>query len=295
MRDGVANSNTVTLRNEFRERHFQDRDLQFECRDAKIATMRLLWLLIPLGLMAQENDGTIRGDARWDMKRPIQVVLLNSSGVVASTSAPPNAGFALDHVRPETYLLHVQPQGAGGRVEQVRVAAGRETFVGSVVNSCDEPENGLCDRFTVGEPHRPARVYTVCEALANRDDIAHAQVVIVGILSSGPPKVLRQTCGDTLVTGEFVWPNSITLLSVLEPPPKELQSVIEGKVQDLVSREPGRSRPRRRDVVAFSGRFLAPSGIAKCQQRTGCAGFRSVQLAPAVLSSSTGADFRVFQ
>jgi hypothetical protein len=250
---------------------------------------------MPLGIMAQENGGTIRGDARWDMRRPIRVVLLNSDGVVAHVSAPPNTGFTLDHVRPETYLLHVQPRGAGGRIKQVRVAAGRETFVGSVVYSCDEPENGLCDRFTVGEPSPPARVYTVCEALANRYAIAHAQVVIVGILSAGPSRVLRQTCGETLITGEFMWPNSITLMSGVERPAKELQSMIEEKVQDLVSREPGRNRPRRRDVAAFSGRFLAPSGIENCQQRTGCAGFRSVRLSPAVLSSSTGADFEVFQ
>jgi hypothetical protein len=228
------------------------------------------------------------------MKRPIRVVLLNSGGVVAQTSGPPNAGFALHHVRPDMYLLHVQPEGAGGRVQQVRVAAGRETFVGSILDSCDEPENGLCDRIIVGE-RRPARVYTVCEALANRNNIAHAQVVIVGILSSESPKALRQTCGEALVTGEFIWPNSITLMSGLEPPAEELRSVIEGKVQDLVSREPARKRPRRSDVAAFTGRFLAPSGIAKCQQRSGCAGFRSVRLAPAVLLPSVGAYFQIFQ
>jgi len=228
------------------------------------------------------------------MKVPLRVVLLNSDGVAAHASAPPNAGFALDHIPPETYLLHVQPQGAAGRVKQVRVAAGRETYVGSVVDSCDQPENGLCDRFMVGEPRRFARVYTVCEALANRENIGYAQVVIVGILSSEPPKVLRQTCSETLVTGEFIWPNSITLMSGVEPPTKELHSVIEQKVQDLVSHESGRNRPRRQDVVAFSGRFLAPSGIENCQQRTGCAAFRSVRLAPAVLVSSIGTDFQVF-
>jgi hypothetical protein len=257
--------------------------------------MQLLWLLLPLVIMAEENNGTIRGDARWDMKRPIRVVVLTSDGVLAQTSAPPNGGFALDHIPPGTYLLHVQPQGAGGRVQQIRVTAGRETHVGPVLISCDEPENGLCDRIIVTESRPPARVYTVCEALASRDDIAHAQVVIVGILAPGPLKALHQTCDQTLVTAEFVWPNSIALQSGIEPPAKELQRMIEEKAQALVAREPGPRRIRRRDVIAFSGQFLAPSGIANCQMPDGCTALRSVRLAPAVLLPSTGTDFQVFR
>jgi hypothetical protein len=163
------------------------------------------------------------------------------------------------------------------------------------VDSCDEPENGLCDRMIVGEPRQPARVYTVCEALASRNDIVHAQVVIVGILAPSPSKALHQTCDQTLITDEFIWPNSVALQNGLEPPAKELRGVIEEKVRTLLAREPGRKRLRRRDVVAFSGRFLAPAGIVSCERRNGCATLHPVRLSPAVLLPSTGADFQVFQ
>ena len=154
--------------------------------------MRLVLLLIPLMILAEERTGSIRGDARWDMKRSTRIVVLGSDGVTAQRSAPPNGGFQFENIRPGTYLLHVQPQGAGGRVQQIRVEAGRETFAGSVVNSCDEPENGLCDRIVVGERRQPEPVYTVCEALAMRDDLAHSPVVIVGILAQRPTLALSR-------------------------------------------------------------------------------------------------------
>ena len=229
------------------------------------------------------------------MKRSTRIVLLGSDGVTAQRSAAPNGGFLFENIRPGTYLLHVQPQGAGGRLQQLRVQADRETFAGSVLNSCDEPENGLCDRMVVGEPRQAEPVYTVCEALAMRDALAHSPVVIVGILAQRPTLALSQTCKQTLITGDFTWPNSIAFETGLSMPAKALHLEIDRKVQDLIAGEPGEKRVRRRDVVAFSGRFLAPAGIVDCKQRSGCGAIRSVAARPAVLSSLNESDIQLFR
>jgi len=237
------------------------------------ADMRMLSMILCSILGAQNPTGSVTGIVRDYQPVAARAVLLDHNGSkIAETRSDADSSFRLENIPAGSYVLWVQPTGRPGSVKSVTIVPGKNTEAGHVLDACDWPESGLCDRVPVAL-NAATPVVTVCEALRNpyyREQL----VVIVGIVSPGERASLRQTCAFGLSTGDVVWPNEIVLTGALRPA-KELAAQIKRKEAAILAGEPQTPRSLRRRIAAFYGMLLAPSnlrsidcrGDARCNQR----------------------------
>jgi hypothetical protein len=138
---------------------------------------------------------------------------------------------------------------------------------------------------------RPAKAYTVCEALKDREALQGQTVAIRGTtLTAGHASFLTGACQPHLVTRGFTWPDVIWLSS---PPSPE---AYDYRADSRVRKEISRLRPLKADqiVLTYVGIFEAKDLDKSVEVRNNGAlalfGFGPDSDAPARLMVTTQMD-----
>jgi hypothetical protein len=188
--------------------------------------------------------GTIAGSGAT-----VRLVRADGTGEPVDTQTNPTGGFEFPNVAAGWYIVSGAMPDFRQMVKSVRVEGNAPTDAGPLV---------LLPALQAGQG--PVPVFTVCEALENRETIRFQRVVIVGIFKSGMDDTLRLDCASQLVTGEVGWPSSIGLTRPSNPP-DSLRAEVEKKRAEVLKSGPPGAQPRPERVVGLYGILATPTGL----------------------------------
>ena len=168
------------------------------------------------GTVVDSNGQSFSG-ARVVLLNPVDQKVLYETTVVQGT-------FRIESIAPQSYFLGIQTPGFREYSDAVSVAQDEAVDMGRITMSL-----GRLEEWFGGEPTLSAedlvdahvrtvfgyRVMTVCEYLNLRSKAPLSYgfgVILIGILVETPQgSWLRQTCRDSLRSGDYPWPNGIAL------------------------------------------------------------------------------------
>jgi hypothetical protein len=172
------------------------------------------------GIVVDPKGGPISG-ASVLLLDPVDLKVLYETKVVRGT-------FRIDPIAPQSYFINIKALGFREYADSVSVAQEQAVDMGRITLSL-----GRLEEWFGGEPTLSAedlvdahvrtvfgyRVMTVCEYLNLRSATPLSYgfgVILIGILVETPQgSWLRQSCRDSLRSGDYSWPNAIAL----EPKP----------------------------------------------------------------------------
>jgi hypothetical protein len=197
--------------------------------------MRILFLVFVAASVASASSSVngVVSDENGHLIFDAEVLLLNPADqrVLYRTSVEQGA-FRIEPVEPRSYFLSVNATSFREYADSVSVAPDQAVDLGRIAVRMDlgishfwggrwdiiaRPKDSLPEPKTVDEHVRSVLgfpVLTVCEYLNLRSatPIWYPDAIVIGIVVQTPQgSWLRQSCRDSLRSGDYAWPNAIAL------------------------------------------------------------------------------------
>jgi len=215
--------------------------------------------------------------------QPVQyceVQLLGSENqqIAATTFTERNGTFHFDDVKPGSYFVRIEKYPWKEHVAAVSVQSGQEVDIGKQtlrfmpMMSDDLKAEGVKHRSQIDYAKfdhirhiNGTFVLTVCEFMKEKPALSAAQylyrVVIIGTLvQTSQGDWLQQSCSESLKSGDFVWPNAVSLYKAdtKEANARLRVEDIDSDVLKIVTRPPDEEidpRDKNRTWAAVFGRL----------------------------------------
>jgi hypothetical protein len=164
-----------------------------------------------------DSTGRSFSDAKVRLLNPADQKVLYETKVVQGV-------FRIEPVAPQSYFVSIQLIGFREYAAAVSVGQDQSVDMGRIAMRFERPEEWiggepLFSAEDLADAHLPTvfgyRVMTVCEYLKIRSVAPLSYVlgvIVIGILVQTPQgSYLRQSCPESLRSGDYSWPNAIAL------------------------------------------------------------------------------------